>query len=161
MANRLAMNTVGNKWSLELDSDPSVGGGFQAPIGSEAMVNNGGVGSQWFKYGNGATDWRNVTDALGGYNVATYTTTQTLLITNDFVKCNASSGPFDINLPQANTCLGKLFNIKKSDSSYNVISIKTFSGDFIDQTSSEYLLELTGEFVSIISDGSGWNVISE
>jgi hypothetical protein len=58
MAEKLSLTTNGDMWNLELDSDPSIGVGFDAPIGSEAYVNEGGVGSEWYKYGPNPTDWR-------------------------------------------------------------------------------------------------------
>lgn len=161
MSNRISLITLGNKWILELDSAPNIGVGFTAPIGSEAFVNASGVGSQWYKFSSGDNDWKNVTDTVASYNVANYSSTQTLSINNDLVKCNPSGGSFVISLPQASSVAGKIFTIKKIDIGVNVVTITPYSSELIDLSSS-YILELESEFVQIASDGvSGWSVISE
>jgi hypothetical protein len=72
MAIKKSLVTVGGKWILELDSDPSIGFGFTAPIGSEALVNSVGDGGQWFKFGSNDTDWRNVTDVYNDVTVSVH-----------------------------------------------------------------------------------------
>jgi hypothetical protein len=71
MVNRISLVTSGDMWLLELDSDPSQGVGFNAPVGSEASVNEGGTGSTWSKYGPLDTDWRNMSDET--FNVISLT----------------------------------------------------------------------------------------
>jgi hypothetical protein len=84
MANKLSLVTVGTKWILTLDSDPSTGGGFDAPIGSEALVVSGGVGSQWAKYGAATTAWRNLYEGGGSSGpLNNFTATTNPSVSND------------------------------------------------------------------------------
>lgn len=53
---KLAQITIGNKRFIEVDADPSIGG-LSAPIGSMAVVNDGGVGRSYMKSGSLDTDW--------------------------------------------------------------------------------------------------------
>lgn len=48
--------TVGNKLILEIDHDPTVVN-TPAPIGSQALRNNGGTGQAYLKFGSGDTQW--------------------------------------------------------------------------------------------------------
>jgi|GEM_PF-3906022 len=60
MATIKAKQTVGNKWLVSMDELPTASGGVFAPLGSEALVNNGGVISMWLKTGPLDTDWTQV-----------------------------------------------------------------------------------------------------
>lgn len=60
MAVKKSLITLGKKWILELDSDPSVGIGFDAPVGSMASV----LDATWIKYGAGDTQWRDYSDEI-------------------------------------------------------------------------------------------------
>jgi hypothetical protein len=83
--------------------------------------------------------------------------TTTLSSTNDVVTVNATSAAVTINLPSAATVTGKVFIVKKIDSSSNVITIDGYSTETIDGATTVTLGALN-EMVKIISDGSGWVV---
>lgn len=53
----IGLITVNGKEILEVDADPTTGGGIAAPTGSIAMWDNAGVGVVYFKFGAGNTDW--------------------------------------------------------------------------------------------------------
>jgi len=55
MANILGVQTINSVWVIEVDADPTTGGGTDAPLGSIALTNNG-VGT-FTKTGILATDW--------------------------------------------------------------------------------------------------------
>lgn len=55
MANILGKITINNILYLEVDSNPSSGGGASAPIGSHANAVNGA--GEYYKFGSGNTDW--------------------------------------------------------------------------------------------------------
>jgi hypothetical protein len=59
VANKLAQITVGGLRVIQLDSSP-VSSGFDAPIGSLAMTNEGGVGYMYQKVGSSTTSWQAV-----------------------------------------------------------------------------------------------------
>lgn len=52
---KLAQITIGKKLMIEVNSDPMLG--LAAPVGSQAVWDNAGVGSYYFKYGVLDTDW--------------------------------------------------------------------------------------------------------
>jgi hypothetical protein len=65
---KLAQTTLGKKLFLELDAAPTSGSGYDAAIGSVALVEVGGVGKQYTKTGSSATAW---TEGAGGTSGAT------------------------------------------------------------------------------------------
>lgn len=58
MANITGLITVNGKQVIEIDSDPSLGGGAVASIGSLAMLEVGGVGALYLKIGAADTAWQ-------------------------------------------------------------------------------------------------------
>ena len=60
---KLAQTTLGKKLFLELDAAPTSGSGYNAAIGSVALVDVSGVGKLYTKTGTGATAW---TEGGGG-----------------------------------------------------------------------------------------------
>lgn len=73
MANILGFITVNDKNILEVDADPAAGGGTAAPIGSLAMLENGGAGSNFIKIGAADTAWDTVsTVTTSGVGQGTY-----------------------------------------------------------------------------------------
>jgi hypothetical protein len=74
---------------------------------------------------------------------------------------NATSGNKVITLPSVSNILaGTTYCIKKVDASVNLVTITADSGQYIDGIAT-YILELKGEFVTIVSDGNGWQVTAE
>lgn len=87
------------------------------------------------------------------------TTTTTTLTTTDYTKlCDATSGAFTVNLPAAASNTGRLYNIKKTDSSANAITVDANASELIDGATT-YSLLVQYESVSIQCDGTGWNVL--
>lgn len=90
-----------------------------------------------------------------------YTTIAYALSVNDCViEANATSAAFNLTLPSAIDISGQFYLLKKTDSSANIVTIKTTGEQTIDGASS-YLLELFNEFVELVSNGSNWIVVSE
>jgi hypothetical protein len=71
---------------------------------------------------------------------------------------NASGGPIDITLPTAVGITGKIYIIKKTDSSANNVGVMTTSSQTIDGNLS-YLLTTQYQSIELLSDGANWNVI--
>lgn len=78
MANTTGLITVDQLSILEVDADPSTGGGTNAPIGSLAMFNSGSVGTVYVKTATALTSWELITTAslfatavLGRANLST------------------------------------------------------------------------------------------
>jgi len=74
------------------------------------------------------------------------------------VLCNALAGAITVYLPAANINKGLIFNIKKIDSSVNVVTVdgnlsETIDGAFTKGINTQYTN------IKIISDGSNWHII--
>ncbi len=65
MANIIGLLTLNDKQILEVDGDPSAGGGTAAPIGSIALANISGVGTFYVKQSVTDNDWANVSAGSG------------------------------------------------------------------------------------------------
>ena len=103
MANIIGRITVNEKDILEVDSDPSAGGGTAAPIGSEALLNNGGVGQMYLKIGAADTAWDAVSTATtsgvkqGAYlHIPIYDTNASGYSIDDVVQQNSQDISLDI-----------------------------------------------------------------
>src|SRR5439155_7648437 len=82
----------------------------------------------------------------------------TVLSTDEIVFVNCSGGPVTITLLTAVGRAGKLYTIKKTDSSTNLLTIATTSSQTIDgsttQTTSDQYTA-----IEVCSDGTNWGVI--
>jgi hypothetical protein len=89
--------------------------------------------------------------------VSVKTTAYTLTTADEFVLASASGASFTLTLPTAvgNTCL---FTIKKVDSSANVVTVATTSGQTIDGGLNAQL-KVQYASLSVISDGSNWLIV--
>ena len=70
---------------------------------------------------------------------------------------NASTGAVSIVLPDA-TATYNIYNIKKTDSSANAVTINTTSSQTIDGSTS-VVIQVQYVCVSVVSDGTKWNII--
>ncbi len=71
---------------------------------------------------------------------------------------NANSGSITISLPVASTCAGRVYVVKKIDSSSNNVVLDADGSELIDSISS-FTLIVQNQSVTVQSDGSGWWVI--
>jgi hypothetical protein len=85
--------------------------------------------------------------------------TDTLDDTNHTVLVNASGGSRTVNLPAASGSTGKIFIIKKTDSSSNNVVIDPNASETIDG-SSTFTFNAQYRAVTIQCDGSNWHIIS-
>lgn len=102
------------------------------------------------------------TDALNGpIPISTKTSSYTVLLTDGFIKVNATSGNITITLPSASSASGKALYIKRIDGSVNSVTVAAAGSDLIDGTSTfnpPYGLSTQYMSVSLVSDGSTWSV---
>ena len=77
------------------------------------------------------------------------TANYTLVLTDDIVTCDATSAAFTITFPSAATSTSKVFSVKKTDTSFNAV---TLSGTGM---TTNFLMTV-GETARFISDGSTW-----
>lgn len=93
----------------------------------------------------------------GASNLVSKTTTYTALTTDSIILCSSSA--FTVTLFTAVGNTGKVLTIKKTDTSIsNIITITPNGGQTIDALAS-YLLNTQSESVTIVSDGSNWQVL--
>lgn len=89
---------------------------------------------------------------------ASKTGTYAALTTDYFVPCNAGSGGFTVSLPAASGNTGLTYVIKKTDSSFNAVTIDPNGSETIDgQTTTT--LNTQNEALTIQCDGSNWQII--
>jgi hypothetical protein len=88
------------------------------------------------------------------YQIDTYAANMTISTSNEFVMLNASSGAKTVALPAADVNKGRLYIIKKTDSSSNVVTI---SGSVNGGTN--YNLTAQNQSVRLISDGTTWQTV--
>lgn len=71
---------------------------------------------------------------------------------------DATSGAVTINLPDAATCDGKIYHIKKTDSSANAVTIDANGSQTIDGATT-FVLPLQYDCVSVQSNAANWFII--
>ena len=83
----------------------------------------------------------------------------TLTAIDDFVECDASGGAFIITLPAvASTTTGKVYHIKKIDSSANVVTVDGNASETIDDGTTASITTQY-ECITIINNGSEWWIL--
>jgi len=96
---------------------------------------------------------------LGLRAVTTKYVSYTATTSDDIILCDATGTEFTITLPSASAETGRVFLIKKIDSTDNVVSIHAdASGEMIDGLWSQ---DLTSQYdsVPVVSDGSNWHIL--
>lgn len=95
---------------------------------------------------------------INSLSIQTKSSTYTLTLADDVILADASGGGFSVNLPAANTAIGKVFDVKKIDSTGNAVTLDGNGSETIDGMTT---LDITSQYVSIkiISDGSGWYIL--
>lgn len=77
---------------------------------------------------------------------------------NEFIAADATSGNITITLPDAATFKGYYLNIKKVDSSGNIVTIDGNGSETIDGTATK-VISTQYDSVTILSNGTGWYII--
>lgn len=101
--------------------------------------------------------------AGGGAGVASIKTVSDaydILTTDCIVLVDASGGAKTITLPQASTVTGRIFTVKKIDSSANSVTLDGFSTETIDGSTTKTLATQYKSF-TVTSTGSVWYIISQ
>jgi hypothetical protein len=91
-------------------------------------------------------------------NTASKTTTYSSTNADQFIPCNATSGAFQVNLYTAVGNEGKVVRIKKTDSSFNAVTIEGNSTETIDD-SLNTTLNTQYETLTLLSDGANWHIL--
>ena len=116
--------------------------------GSNIFYNSGFVGA-------GTTNPLSTLQTGGSFGVAirTVTSATTLTSSDQTLLVNAAGGAITVTLPTAIT--GRIYTIKKIDTSTNAVTINTLSGATIDLAASALLNSPTA-YANIASDGSNY-----
>lgn len=114
-----------------------------------------GSGVQILKIVAGVPNWAAYVIAIS----ASKTTTYAVLAADDFVQFDATGGAFTATLPTAVGADGKVYCLKKTDSSFNAVTIATTSSQTIDGVTTT-LLSTQYEELTVVSDGANWQVIA-
>lgn len=86
-------------------------------------------------------------------------TTYAILATDNLVLLSSSGGAFTATLPTAASMTGKVISIKKTDSTFNIITIATTSSQTIDGVTTT-TLNTQNELLTVTSDGSNWQILN-
>lgn len=112
-------------------------------------------------YDTSATSLKKVTKADFKKQVRrAITTTDTATAADDLISCDASGGGYTLNLPTAASITGKVYTIKKTDSSTNAITVDANSTETIDGVLTRKLATQY-DFIQVMSDGTNWIVLNE
>lgn len=99
------------------------------------------------------------TNAFGNpVTVSTKTSAYTLLVTDFVILGDCTSTSFTLTLPTAATGIGRIFFLKKIDSTANILTVQGAGSDTIDG-SNTFLLPSQWLCVSIVSNGTSWYVL--
>jgi hypothetical protein len=92
--------------------------------------------------------------------VGSYSTTTTISMEDTIILASASGGSITLTLPAAATYPGKVYKIKKTDSSANTVTIDGNASETIDGTLVKYI-DNQYDSIEIVSDGTNWAMISD
>ncbi len=117
------------------------------------------------KVGIGTTSPSYILDVDGTTRVAglikaitTKTAAYTATLTDDTILCDATGAAFAITLPAAASSTGKVYNIKKIDSSGNAITVDGDGAEVIDNSITK-ILSAQYDSIQIQSDGTAWWIL--
>jgi len=90
--------------------------------------------------------------------VTSTTTALTLTSSHYTVLCNATAASFTITLPTAVGISGRIYNIKKTDSTGNAVTIDGNASELVDGSLTK-VLKSQNESITIQCDGSNWYML--
>jgi hypothetical protein len=99
------------------------------------------------------------TNAFGNpVTVSTKTSNYTLMTTDFVILGDCTSGGFTLSLPTVSAGVGRIFFLKKIDSTSNVLTVQGNGSDLIDG-SNTFLLTSQWQDVTVVSSGSAWYIL--
>lgn len=109
---------------------------------------------------NDGTDNVELSTSSGSSNLAitTVTTTYTALLTDDVIIATSGVADYDVDLPTAVGNTGKVFTIIKNFSGF-ILNVDPDGVESLGIHSNYYMGE-TNSFVTIVSDGASWQIMS-
>lgn len=98
------------------------------------------------------------TTDTGLLSVTTISADTTLTTSNTVVLCDATTGAITVTLPAASGNAGRLYHIKKIDSSANIVTVDANGSEEIDEGLTAVVANQFGD-LTIVCDGSAWHVL--
>lgn len=102
---------------------------------------------------------RNDTNFLRTKEVNSSSSNTEILLENEYVLVDTSSGDVTVTLPDAGSALGRTYTVKKTDNTSNQITIEPRGTSTIDQQSNLSLTGSSRPSAKLISDGQDWWVV--
>lgn len=93
------------------------------------------------------------------YNLQSKPSAYTLTGTDQIITGDATGGAFNVTLPTAQGRNGQVYTVKKVDASANAVTVNTTASQTIDGRAT-YALGMEHKFVTVVSDGANWKIIS-
>jgi len=101
-------------------------------------------------------------DSTGGgsgtFNTRTVSASTTPTPTDGTLLVNASASPVTITLPLASAFLDKIYEVKKIDSSVNIVTIACTGGNTLDGIAT-FLIDIQYEAITVQSNGTNWFIL--
>ena len=91
-------------------------------------------------------------------NLTIKSTSAVLADSENVIMANAAGAALTLTLPSATGITGRQYSIKKVDTSGHAVTVSAGNGQLIDGAAS-FVLTTPYKFVTVITDGSNWNVI--
>lgn len=131
-------------------------GQITASAAFDALAPSQGGNSGKFLTTNGTTaSWAFTSATVGTTNVSA---NYTVLTTDNMVNVDASGGAITLSLYTASGNTGKVLYLKKTDTSFNAVTIDPSGAETVGGSSTT-TLNTQGEMLVIVSDGTNWNII--
>ena len=83
----------------------------------------------------------------------------TAVETSSDILADATSGAITINLPAAVGISGRIYTIKKIDSSSNAITIDGYGAELIDGAANNNEIDTQYDLLTLECDGTGWHIV--
>lgn len=94
----------------------------------------------------------------GKLELTTVTKTANYTAANEYaIRCDATGGAFTITLPVAASSVGRIYSIKKIDSSANAITVDGNASETIDGQTTQ-ILSAQYDAITIMCDGTTWDI---
>lgn len=96
--------------------------------------------------------------AAVAFPIATIVASGTLTDAHYTVNCNATSGAIVVGLPGASSAAGRMYHVRKSDSSANTVTLDAAGAETINGAATQ-AITTQYEVLTIQSDGTGWVIL--
>ena len=128
-------------------------------VSNKLLINTATDNGQVLQVNGTAKISNTLTTAGNLFAYVNKTSAYTLTATDQVVTADGTSGAFSITLPTSASKSGQTYTIKKIDASANAITVNTTSSQTIDGATT-YSLATQYKYVTVISNGSNWFIIS-